>query len=196
MKRALHRIVAELMLLAVGALAGCRQDMNDQERLDPLEASDFFPDGAASRPIPAGTVARGQLQEDTAFQTGHLTPTELVNELPMPLTAEVLQRGQERFNIYCSVCHGRTGEGTGMIVRRGFPQPPSFHTDRLREAPLGHFVQVITNGYGLMYSYASRVEPADRWAIAAYIRALQLSQHATLADAGSAPRKQLEEATR
>jgi mono/diheme cytochrome c family protein len=194
MKRVFHRIW--VVLLAVGALAGCRQDMNDQERLDALEASDFFPDGAASRPIPAGTVARGQLQEDTAFQTGHLTPTELANKLPMTLTAEVLRRGQERFNIYCSVCHGRTGEGTGMIVRRGFPQPPSFHTDRLREAPLGHFVQVITNGYGLMYSYASRVEPADRWAIAAYIRALQLSQHATLADAESAPRKQLEEVTR
>jgi cytochrome c553 len=193
MKRVFHRIW--VVLLAVGALAGCRQDMNDQERLDALEASDFFPDGAASRPIPAGTVARGQLQKDTAFQTGHLTPTELANKLPMPLTAAVLQRGQERFNIYCSVCHGRTGEGTGMIVRRGFPQPPSFHTDRLREAPLGHFVQVITNGYGLMYPYASRVEPADRWAIAAYIRALQLSQHATLADAESAPRKQLEEAT-
>ncbi len=196
MRCALHRIVMVILLLGAGALAGCRQDMNDQERLDTLEASDFFPDGAASRPIPAGTVARGQLRENTAFQTGHLTPTELVNELPMPLTADLLQRGEERFNIYCSVCHGRTGEGTGMIVRRGFPQPPSFHTDRLREAPLGHFVQVITNGYGLMYSYASRVEPSDRWAIAAYIRALQLSQHATLTDADAAARKQLEEATR
>ena len=191
MKCALYRF--GLALLAAGVMAGCRQDMNDQERLDPLEASDFFPDGAASRPIPRGTVARGQLQGDTAFLTGHLNPTELVSELPMPLTADVLRRGEERFNIYCSVCHGRTGEGTGMIVRRGFPQPPSFHTDRLREAPLGHFVQVITNGYGLMYSYASRVEPADRWAIAAYIRALQLSQHATLADAEAAARKQLEE---
>jgi cytochrome c553 len=185
-----------MVILLAAALPGCRQDMNDQDRFEPLEANDFFPDGAASRPIPAGTVARGQLRHDTAFHTGHTSPTELVNTLPMPLTRELLARGRERFDIYCSVCHGRTGNGTGMIVQRGFPQPPSFHTDRLRDAPLGHFVEVIAHGYGVMYPYASRVDPEDRWAIAAYIRALQLSQHAVLADADADARSRLEEVPR
>ncbi len=112
----------------------------------------------------------------------------------MPVTRQSLARGRERFNIYCAVCHGATGDGNGMIVQRGFPQPPSFHDQRLRDAPAGHFVDVITNGYGVMYSYASRVAPEDRWAIAAYIRALQLSQHAASADAEPNAAKQLETA--
>jgi mono/diheme cytochrome c family protein len=132
------------------------------------------------------------LHEDEQLYTGHANGLP-VNTFPTPVTMEMLERGQQRFDIYCAVCHGRTGEGNGMIVRRGFPTPPSFHIDRLREAPVGHFVEVINNGYGLMYSYASRVQPADRWAIAAYIRALQLSQHAGLADAPADEQAKLEQ---
>ena len=145
----------------------------------------------ASRPIVPHTVARGQLQEDEAFYTGKLG-TNLVTALPMPVTRELLERGRERFEIYCSVCHGRTGEGNGMIVQRGFPVPPSYHIDRLREAPIGHFFDVMTQGYGIMYSYVERVKPEDRWAIAAYIRALQLSRNVKLAELPASQRSQLE----
>jgi mono/diheme cytochrome c family protein len=135
------------------------------------------------------------LREDQHFYTGFVGKDEATT-FPQPVTRELIERGHERYDIYCSVCHGLTGDGLGMIVRRGFPPPPSFHQDRLRQAPPGHFYQVITNGFGVMYPYAARVEPADRWAIAAYIRALQLSQNATLADADPAGRQQLEEAAR
>lgn len=145
----------------------------------------------ASRPLVAHTVARGHLDEDEAFYTGKIG-TNLVTTFPIPITREVLERGRERFEIYCSVCHGRTGEGNGMIMQRGFPAPPSYHIDRLRQAPVGHFFDVITQGYGIMYSYAERVEPADRWAIAAYIRALQLSHNMKLAELPPAERAQLE----
>ncbi len=118
--------------------------------------------------------------------------TNFVTEFPFPITLDILERGRERFEIYCATCHGRTGDGNGMIVQRGFPPPPSYHIDRLRQAPVGHFYNVITRGYGVMYSYASRVEPRDRWAIAAYIRALQLSHNAVLADAAPEGRTQLE----
>ena len=185
-------------MLAVGAvslallfLTGCRRDTADQPHYKPLAASEFFADRAASRPVPPHTVARGQLRSDEGFFTGRENG-ELVAELPMPATRAILERGRERYEIYCAVCHGRTGEGNGMIVQRGFPTPPSFHIDRLRDAPVGHFFEVITNGFGLMYPYAVRVEPADRWAIAAYIRALQLSQRAVLADADPAARAKLE----
>ena len=135
----------------------------------------------ASRPLVPNTVARGHLNADEAFYTGKIG-TNLVETFPFPITRQVLERGRERFDIYCSPCHGRTGEGNGMIVQRGFPAPPSYHIDRLRKAPVGHFFDVITQGYGVMYSYAQRVEPDDRWAIAAYVRALQLSRNATLAN--------------
>ena len=135
----------------------------------------------ASRPLVAHTVARGHLDEDTVFYAGKIG-TNLVATFPFAITREILQRGRERYDIYCALCHGRTGEGNGMIVQRGFPPPPSFHIDRLREAPVGHFFDVVTQGYGIMYSYAERIEPTDRWAIAAYIRALQLSRNATPAD--------------
>jgi hypothetical protein len=172
--------------------AGCRRDMFNQPSGKPLERSDFFQDNhMASRPLVPNTVARGHLNEDEIFFTGK-RGTNLVVRLPLPLTKDLLGRGRERFEIYCSVCHGRTGEGNGMIVQRGFPPPPSFHVDRLREAPIGHFFDVMTQGYGIMYSYAERVEPADRWAISAYIRALQLSRNATLADLTAAERAQLE----
>jgi cytochrome c553 len=182
-------------LLALSVLLvltpGCRRDMFNQPRYNPLSSSDFFPDGAGSRPLVPGTVARGHLEEDEAFYTGKVG-TNLVETFPFPITRAVLDRGRERFDIYCSVCHGRTGDGNGMIVQRGFPMPPSYHIDRLRQAPAGHFVDVINQGYGVMYSYAARVEPADRWAIAAYIRALQLSHNAPLANAPSGERAKLE----
>jgi mono/diheme cytochrome c family protein len=172
---------------------GCRRDMFLQPSEKPLERSDFFRDNQmASRPLPAHTVARGQLEEDEAFYTGKIGQN-LVAEFPLPITREVLQRGQERFDIYCAPCHGRTGEGNGMIPQRGYPAPPSYHIERLRAAPVGHFFDVITRGYGVMYSYANRVEPEDRWAIAAYIRALQLSRNAKISDVPGGERAQLEE---
>jgi mono/diheme cytochrome c family protein len=179
-------------LLTAALLCACRQDMNDQAKYGPLKKSDFYQDGASSRTPPAHTVARGELHQDAVFYTGRINDKEFTATLPVPLTPALLKRGEERFNIYCSVCHGRTGEGNGMIVQRGFPHPPSYAEERLRNAPVGYFYEVITHGYGLMYSYASRVEPQDRWAIAAYIRVLQLSLHATLAEATPAERSKLE----
>lgn len=178
-----------LLLLLVPA---CRRDMFNQPSSQPLSRNDFFQDNhMASRPLVLHTVARGHLDEDEAFYTGKIG-TNLVTTLPIPVTQELLQRGRERFEIYCSVCHGRTGEGNGMIVQRGFPIPPSYHIERLRQAPVGHFFDVMTQGYGIMYSYAERVKPEDRWAIAAYIRALQLSHNMKLAELPPAERAQLE----
>lgn len=168
-------------LLSVCLLAGCRRDMFEQPKSDPLGTSTFFSDGADSRPVPPHTVARGDLDIDEAFYTGKVG-TNLVTTFPLPITRAVLERGQQRYDIYCLPCHGVTGDGDGIVVERGFPAPPSYHIGRLREAPVGHFFDVMTHGYGVMYSYASRVSPEDRWAVAAYIRALQLSEHATLDD--------------
>ena len=172
-------------------LTACRRDMFVQPKSNPLKASDFFSDGGASRPLPAHTVARGHLETNEAYFAG-MIGTNLVTTLPMPVTMELLARGRERFDINCSPCHGRTGQGNGMIVRRGFPAPPTFHQERLRSAPIGHFFHVMTHGYGVMYSYASHVDAADRWAIAAYIRALQLSRDAPPADAPPSERARLE----
>ena len=169
---------------------GCHQDMRDQPRYEALEASDFFGDGQSARLPVAGTVARGQLDEDEAFYSGK-TNGQLVAELPVELNQELLKRGQDRFNIFCSPCHGRTGAGNGMIVERGFRRPPSYHSERLRNAPAGHFFDVMTHGFGAMPSY-ERIEPHDRWAIVAYIRVLQLSQNATLQDVPADERRQLE----
>jgi mono/diheme cytochrome c family protein len=173
------------------ALAGCRQDMHDNPRYEPLEESAFFENGGASRLLVANTVARGQLRDDDHLYTGKVDGKPAA-EFPMPVTAEVMARGQERFNIYCAPCHGRTGEGTGMIVQRGFRQPPSYHEDRLRQAPAGYFFDVMTNGFGAMQDYASQVTVQDRWAIAAYIRALQLSRGATMDDVPAERRAELE----
>jgi mono/diheme cytochrome c family protein len=170
--------------------AACRQDMHDQPRYEPLEGSAFFQDGRSARPFVDGTVARGHLRTDEHFYTGKVNG-ELVATFPFPITKEILQRGQERYNIFCSPCHGRVGNGDGMIVQRGFRQPPSFHIDRLRQIAVGHFFEVMTNGFGAMYSYADRIAPRDRWAIVAYIRALQLSQNATLDDVPADQRQQL-----
>jgi mono/diheme cytochrome c family protein len=180
------------LLLAI-MTTGCRRDMFNQPASKPLAASDFFRDGMASRPVVAHTIARGHLVTDVVFAQGKVG-TNLVDAFPYPITRDVLDRGRERFDIYCAPCHGRTGEGNGMVVQRGFPAPPSYHIDRLRQAPVGHFFDVMTRGYGIMYSYQSRVTADDRWAIAAYIRALQLSHAATLADAPLAERNKLEAA--
>jgi mono/diheme cytochrome c family protein len=156
--------------------AACRPDMMNQPKAKPLSKSDFFSDQANARPIPPHTIEHGGARDNTPFYTG-LTNATYVTQLPVKLTPELLSRGRERFNAMCAECHDRTGSGSGMVVQRGFPQPPSYHVPRLRNAPIGHFFDVITNGYGVMYPYATRVEPEDRWAIAAYIRALQLSHN-------------------
>jgi mono/diheme cytochrome c family protein len=162
-------------------LAACRQDMHDAPSYDPLQQSAFFPDGAASRMLVANTVARGQLREDEHLYTGKVNG-QVATEFPMPVTAEVMARGQERFNVFCSPCHGRTGLGNGTIVQRGFRAPPSYHEERLRNVPVGYFFDVMTNGFGAMQDYSAQVPVTDRWAIAAYIRALQLSQRASVSD--------------
>jgi hypothetical protein len=185
------RVVLAMLWLSVGlAVCGCSQMMNDEPRYKPLAASDFFADGQSARPQVVGTIARGHLRLDQAFYTGK-SGGVLVDALPIPVTRDVLLRGRERFDIFCSPCHGRLGNGDGVVVERGFTSPPSYHTDRLRTAPIGYFFDIMTNGFGAMFSYATRVPPADRWAIAAYVRALQLSQHATLSDAPADARQKL-----
>lgn len=168
-------------LCLAALVAACRQDMHDQPRQKPLAASDFFDDQRAARALVPGTVARGQLKEDSPYFTGKagsgFTPV-----LPVPVTMDLLQRGRVRFEVYCSPCHGRTGRGDGTIVQRGFKKPSSFHVDRLRATEVGYYFDVITNGFGAMSDYAAQVPLSDRWAIVAYIRALQLSQHAGLDD--------------
>lgn len=166
---------------ALLTVLACREDMQDQPKFKPLRQSDFYTDGRSERPLVANTVPRGYLRADIYFYTGMINgqPGDL---MPFPVTADVLKRGQERFNIFCSPCHSELGDGNGMIPQRGFRRPPSFHIDRLRAAPVGHFFDVMTNGFGAMPDYAAQIPPRDRWNIIAYIRALQLSQRATLAD--------------
>ncbi len=198
-KSKLVRIVTGLALLSVVVgVAGCRYDMQDQPRYRVYKKTDFFSDNLSTREWPEGTVPRGFLREDKAFFTGKIdnpdpnaavtTTTDAsgntlvssfpnsITEFPMPVTRELVDRGQDRYNIYCIVCHGPLGNGDGMVVRRGFPQPPTYHDDRLRAAPVGHYFDVITNGWGKMNSYGAQIAPADRWAIVAYIRALQVSR--------------------
>jgi mono/diheme cytochrome c family protein len=167
------------VILAFLFLAGCQQKMADQPRYDPLEPSAFFNDGQSARIPVAGTVARGQLRQDPHFYAGVAGGVPALT-FPYRIDNKVLERGRERYDIFCSPCHDRTGSGNGMVVQRGFTRPPSFHTDILRKRPPGHFYQVMTKGFGAMPDYSSQISPADRWAIAAYIRALQLSQHARL----------------
>ncbi|MFO1498547.1 MAG: cytochrome c [Verrucomicrobiota bacterium] len=156
------------MLVAVG----CRQEMSNQPGHKPFRASSFFADGMAARSLPTGTIPRGFLRTNEGFYTGQIG-TNLLDQIPLPVDDALLRRGRERFEIYCSLCHEDNGDGNGRIVQHGFPRPPSFQVARLRQAPVGHFYQVITYGYGVMYSYATRVAVNDRWAIAAYIRTLQ-----------------------
>jgi mono/diheme cytochrome c family protein len=173
-------VLAVLGVLAVVMLAGCHQDMWNQPKYRGLRASELYADGKSARDLVPGTVAYGDARGDEAYYTGQVEG-EFVG-LPMPATLELLRRGQERFNIYCTPCHGFRGDGLGYITTRGMPRPTNFHTEALRQRPEGYFVDVMTHGFGMMYSYASRVSIEDRWAIAAYIRALQLSQFATMAD--------------
>ena len=182
---------AVLALALAFATAGCRQDMHDQPKFIPLRPSTFFDDGRSARPLVEGTVPRGQLNEDAAFYTGKGPDGKPLDAIPFPVTKETVERGQERFNIFCAPCHGRLGNGDGMIVRRGFRRPPSYHIDRLRSVPNGYIFDVISKGFGAMSDYAAQIPPADRWAIVAYIRALQLSQNATVNDVPPAARGQL-----
>lgn len=183
-----------LALAAVALLAfACRLDMHDQPKYKSYRASEFFSDGMASRIPPEGAVAQGQLREDDLLYRGRLDGA-FAAEYPFPVTREVLERGRQRFNIFCAPCHSQSGDGRGMIVRRGMTQPPSLHIRRLREAPPGYIFDVVTNGFGNMYSYSSRIEPRDRWAIIAYIQALQLSRNATPDDVDPADLEKLEEA--
>jgi mono/diheme cytochrome c family protein len=172
-----------LLVLALCLCAGsaCRQDMHNQPKYRGLRPSAFFADGSSARPLVEGTIARGTLQEDEAFFTGKIDKV-MVKEFPFAIDEKVVTRGQERYDIYCSPCHDRTGGGNGMVVQRGYKQPPSYHTDRLRQADVGYFFDVITNGFGAMPDYRAQIAPRDRWAIVAYIRALQYSQHAPASD--------------
>lgn len=196
-RRAVGLLLIAYCFLAVGC--GVRFDMQDQPRYKTYKKSDFFSDKRASRNLPEGTVARGFLKDNKALHTGKIDNPDLnvqvqtttdasgntlvssfpndIDEFPIPVTKELVDRGQDRFNIYCIVCHGPVGNGDGMIVRRGFSKPPTYHDDRLRNAPVGHFFDVMTNGWGKMNSYADKLSAADRWAVVAYIRALQVSQN-------------------
>jgi mono/diheme cytochrome c family protein len=180
----MSRTSATRFLLAVASLllVACNQKMGEQPAYRPFRPSDFFSDGTSARPIPGDTVARGHLQDDTLLFTGKDANGQDSTQFPYPITRDVLEHGRDRFQIYCVPCHGPTGDGDGLVVQRGFNPPPSYNTDRLRQAPVGHFFDVITNGFGAMPSYAQQVPVDDRWAIIAYIRALQLSQYAPVSD--------------
>jgi cytochrome c553 len=177
-----------LALAVLAALAGCRHDMQDQNKMRPYRLSTFYPDGASARPLPAHTVARGDLRADESYYTG-VRGGKPIADLPFPVSREVLLRGQQRYDIFCSPCHGRVGDGLGMIITRGYKQPPSFHSEQLRNAQVGWFFSVMTQGFGVMPSYAAQVSVADRWAIAAYVRALQYSQSARLSELPPAARQ-------
>jgi mono/diheme cytochrome c family protein len=181
------------LALVVFTLFGvaCRQDMHDQPKYVPLRQSAFFGDERSARPLVAGTVARGHLNDDALLHNGKVGNAD-ATVFPFAVTQQTMARGRERFDIYCSPCHGRTGQGDGMVVRRGFRRPPTFHQDRLRQAPVGQLFDVITNGFGAMPDYATQIRADDRWAIIAYVRALQLSEHATLADVPADKRGALE----
>jgi hypothetical protein len=178
------RAITGVAMLSVLVLAGCRQDMHNQPKFVPQRGTTFFADGRSARPQVANTIGRDQMHADEYFYTGLIDGKE-GDGLPVQLTEAVMLRGQERYNLYCTPCHSRVGNGNGMIVQRGYKPAGNFHTDRLRSAPLGHFFQVMTNGYGAMPDYSAQLTPEDRWAVAAYIRALQLSQNATAADVAS-----------
>lgn len=190
-----RRLGAYLALVLCAFVAGCpRLDMYDQPRYEAGEPSGLFDDGAASRLAPAGTVARGALRQDRVLHTGTLDDSTFASELPLALTREMLERGRERYGIFCAVCHDATGAGRGMVVRRGFKQPASFHEPRLRSEPVGYFFDVITNGFATMPGYAAQIGAHDRWAIVAYIRALQLSQNLDLNSLTVEARREIEAA--
>ena len=176
-----RRVLPVLVVGLALVLSACGRNMYDQPKAEAYEASPFFANGTSSRPLPEGTVSRERGAIDPVYLTGQ-GPDGLVTGLPVELDAELLLRGQERYDIFCAACHNYNGDGRGMIVQKGFPQPTSFHDQRLIDAPVGYVFNAVTNGFGRMYSYASRVPVEDRWAIAAYVKALQLSQNATIDD--------------
>jgi mono/diheme cytochrome c family protein len=176
--------------LLLFTLTACRDDMHNQPRYKPLAASEFFADHRSERPEIEGTVARGHLRIDSARYTGKFNGED-IDQFPIPIARADIERGRERFNIYCTPCHGRLGDGNGMVVLRGYRQAASYYSDKLMKAPVGHFFDVMTNGFGAMPSYASRVQPDDRWRIVAYIRALQLSESAKLSDVPADQRQNL-----
>ncbi len=188
MRRHLH--ITLLTLLALLAVVGCRQDMHDQDKYQAYERNDFFDDQRASRPLLPGTIARGHLEEDSVLFRGEADGV-MVDRLPLTVDRALLERGRERYDIFCSPCHDRVGSGAGMIVQRGYKRPTSFHSERLRTIADGYFFQVMTNGFGVMPDYAAQIPAQDRWAIVAYIRALQLSQAAAAADLAAGDLEQL-----
>ncbi|MEJ5251728.1 MAG: cytochrome c [Chthonomonadetes bacterium] len=198
MKQTRRRLLALIIATAaVMSLAGCHTDMWHQPKLKAQSANNFFADGKTDRPLVTNSVPVGYLRDNEAFYTGKVA-NKPVAQLPVPLTRELLQRGQERYNVFCSPCHGKVGDGQGMIAQRGLAlrrPPATFHTDRLRGMPVGYFYDVITNGFGVMYSYASRIPPEDRWAIAAYVRVLQLSQYAKTNELTPEDLRKLQEST-
>jgi hypothetical protein len=178
---AVRAATGALLVAALAGAAACRQDMHDTPRYKPLQESDIFGDKRSARPLIEGTVARGFLRDDDVFYTG-MQAGAPVERIPMPLSMAVVERGRERYNIFCAPCHGAAGDGDGMIVKRGYKKPTSYHDPRLRNERAGYFYDVMTRGFGQMPDYAAQVSPKDRWAIVAYIRALQLSQHASVGD--------------
>jgi mono/diheme cytochrome c family protein len=177
--------------LAFVAWTGCRRDMQDQPKVIPLRPSQFFADGRSARPIPPNTIARDELNDTDSFHTG-ADKNGFLNQIPMKVDRAMLQRGEQRYNIYCTPCHGMLGDGNGMVTRRGFKWPSNLHTDRIRNAPPGYLFQVISNGYGAMPHYDDQIPVQDRWNIVAYVRALQLSRHASINDVAANERAQLE----
>lgn len=188
-----NRFTFALLAAATLLVAGCRQDMHDTPRYEAFEKSGSFPDGRASRSAPAGTVARGWLRDDEALYTGKAAG-QVVDQFPFAIAHADLERGQQRFNIYCTPCHGKLGDGHGMVVQRGLRQAASYHQDRLRQEKVGYFFDVITNGFGAMQGYAEQIPVRDRWLIVAYVRALQLSQHASVDDVPADKRAELDAA--
>ena len=189
------RPILTALALALLAPAGCkREDMHNQPRHEWQEPSDFFADGQAARPQVEGTMHRTQLASNSPLLTTRKPDSTYVAEYPFEITRGALEHGRKQYDIYCSMCHGSTGYGDGMIVRRGFVRPPSFHLDRLREAPPGYVVEVITHGFGAMYSYNDRIMPEDRWKIAAYVKTLQLSQGMELASLSPQDRQRVDQA--
>ena len=186
----MSRFDSRLIILSVLVLAGCRQDMHDQPRHEPLEASSFFADGRASRQPVTGTVARGHLNDDDHLHLGK-SGEEFVETFPFPITMEVMSRGRERYDIFCAPCHDRLGTGQGMVVKRGFTGPVSFHDQRLKDARAGYIYDVITRGFGRMGGYAAQIPVEDRWAIVAYLRALQGSRGPFLESLPASVREQL-----
>jgi len=180
-----------VVLLALGVSA-CRQDMHDAPRYEAYEANSFYADGRASRETPGGTVARGWERADDLFYTGRDSAGEPSEQIPMPVTAQDMQRGRDRYNVYCTPCHGILGDGQGMVVQRGLKRAATYHDERLRGVKVGYLYDVVTNGFGAMQGYAEQIPARDRWLIVAYVRALQLSQHAQVAEVPSDKRAELD----